>query len=829
MAEILLQPNYLSKVIRIALDAKETDSTKLARLTTMRQFNTADTDAWLSFELAGLIETTGEYDLTLINTSEAPSSVVHHARIPFIGNVVHYKLDASGDLAKNEIRHAGRWVGQIVLRFSNGYTTSREFDFTIMGHLMDTAEARLILVEDYNALIATITASKDELTQYNVDYAALIADVTAAKEVMDQAEIDRQITFDALVDSEMIAQNVEIKLTEKERTYAPRLLAAEQQLADTLNKSAITLTHMFVDNTARDTYFVAHPTELIELQFIKVGTAYQQYIEGVWTDSVPIVSEHLSATNQPIVDTGNYFATDNTNAALQELGAHKASTANPHGVTKAQVGLSNVDNTSDANKPVSTAGQAALNLKANKTTTDGHATRITALESKVVKQYGIRRTLNASSTLLERLNDGVGLVANVPTDDSVVQNDFDAVYPFNQIKECIIDATSRIHYKGDPTYAAAIGDWMVEVPLYYVKDVRTETTQEEYFSAFKLDGYRIPKDFVREDGTVCQKVYYGRFKTGKDGTTDVSRPGLVPSNYRNLASFRTGARAKGAGWQEVGINYVKDFLHKLTKVEFANLNSQTVFGPGITSVRYTATDTAVIAGTAVNRFVTTIAIASNFNVGNVINISTTPGGNNVASMRVITAINALDASNSEIVFDGAAVNIAIGNIIAMVAQKTGQTTNLQKPSGKLSGISGRTSFKWRGIEDPFGNLYEWVDGVLIYDNKGYICNKPSLFASAITVDYKPLSYMNANADGYTFEMGYDENYPEAQFPIAVGAGSSTGYADYYYQSTGLRGAFFGGYATAGANAGLFYWYLDYHPSGAAWFLGGRLMYKPPAN
>ena len=78
------------------------------------------------------------------------------------------------------------------------------------------------------------------------------------------------------------------------------------------------------------------------------------------------VAEQLSATNQPIVDTGNYFSADNTNAALQELGAHKASTTNPHGVTKAQVGLGNVDNTSDANKPVSTATQTALNLKANK-------------------------------------------------------------------------------------------------------------------------------------------------------------------------------------------------------------------------------------------------------------------------------------------------------------------------------------------------------------------------------------------------------------------------------------------------------------------------------
>lgn len=37
----------------------------------------------------------------------------------------------------------------------------------------------------------------------------------------------------------------------------------------------------------------------------------------------------------------------------------------PTGITKSDVGLSNVDNTSDANKPVSTAQQTALNLKAN--------------------------------------------------------------------------------------------------------------------------------------------------------------------------------------------------------------------------------------------------------------------------------------------------------------------------------------------------------------------------------------------------------------------------------------------------------------------------------
>ena len=47
------------------------------------------------------------------------------------------------------------------------------------------------------------------------------------------------------------------------------------------------------------------------------------------------------------------------------LTAHINKVDNPHAVTKAQVGLGNVDNTSDANKPISTAVQTALNLKAN--------------------------------------------------------------------------------------------------------------------------------------------------------------------------------------------------------------------------------------------------------------------------------------------------------------------------------------------------------------------------------------------------------------------------------------------------------------------------------
>lgn len=45
-----------------------------------------------------------------------------------------------------------------------------------------------------------------------------------------------------------------------------------------------------------------------------------------------------------------------------DIDTHEANTSNPHSVTKAQVGLSNVDNTSDANKPVSTAQATAIGV-----------------------------------------------------------------------------------------------------------------------------------------------------------------------------------------------------------------------------------------------------------------------------------------------------------------------------------------------------------------------------------------------------------------------------------------------------------------------------------
>ena len=65
-----------------------------------------------------------------------------------------------------------------------------------------------------------------------------------------------------------------------------------------------------------------------------------------------------------------------------ELQAHLINYTNPHQVTKSQVGLSNAENTSDANKPVSTAQQTALDLKVDKITGKGLSTNDYTTEEK---------------------------------------------------------------------------------------------------------------------------------------------------------------------------------------------------------------------------------------------------------------------------------------------------------------------------------------------------------------------------------------------------------------------------------------------------------------
>ena len=108
-------------------------------------------------------------------------------------------------------------------------------------------------------------------------------------------------------------------------------------------------------------------------------TTYRQEAQQVGRNTLTITSATISqaglmsSSDKTKLDGLKDQAgiTSDINAVQTNLETHINNKSNPHEVTKDQVGLGNVDNTSDANKPISNATQTALNGKFS--ATDGNA------------------------------------------------------------------------------------------------------------------------------------------------------------------------------------------------------------------------------------------------------------------------------------------------------------------------------------------------------------------------------------------------------------------------------------------------------------------------
>lgn len=129
------------------------------------------------------------------------------------------------------------------------------------------------------------------------------------------------------------------------------------------------------DKLITDTVDVNQSTTEAVLKF----TTYKQEAQQIGRNTLTITSATtsqaglMSSSDKTKLDGLKDQAgiTSDIDAVQTNLETHINNKSNPHEVTKDQVGLGNVDNTSDANKPISNATQTALNGKFS--ATDGNA------------------------------------------------------------------------------------------------------------------------------------------------------------------------------------------------------------------------------------------------------------------------------------------------------------------------------------------------------------------------------------------------------------------------------------------------------------------------
>ena len=162
---------------------------------------------------------------------------------------------------------------------------------------------------------------------------------------------------------------------------------------------------------------------------------------------------------------------------------------------------------------------------------------------------------------------------------------------------------------------------------------------------------------------------------------------------------------------------------------------------------------------------------------------------------------------------------------------TGKSNADGNATANTGGNTNAAYMSYRGIENFYGNIYQWIDGFNIYDNIPYVSNVGTDFADDTATGtggtYTRLT--DTGGSGITLYNANDyqstlEQTKGGFLPSAGGGGTNTYITDYYYQAADWRVAKFGGYATFAGIAGAFFWDLDSAAAGASVAVGARTSY-----
>lgn len=169
--------------------------------------------------------------------------------------------------------------------------------------------------------------------------------------------------------------------------------------------------------------------------------------------------------------------------------------------------------------------------------------------------------------------------------------------------------------------------------------------------------------------------------------------------------------------------------------------------------------------------------------------------------------------------------IGQGIVNDTAAHKTGETDVMVYHTGRAAGTDGKTAVQYRGIENPWGNVSEFIDGINILTQVAFICTEPESYADDTNDNYKSCGFTTPDS-GFIKELGFSSVFPWALLPDISGGGSSTTYIpDFVYSGLGERVLNVGGHITSEQEAGLFFFHAGVYSSGKSDKIGSRLQFR----
>lgn len=402
--------------------------------------------------------------------------------------------------------------------------------------------------------------------------------------------------------------------------------------------------------------------------------------------------------------------------------------------------------------------------------------------------------------------------------DKTAGEDFDAFPMFGGRKRCnVSDDGTIVAYYGDADYAedGSMGQVMVYQPKFYYKVVPLVFDKNTvsgigynlrkanyYVSSRPKTGFKLHPAFYDANGNEVDYILLSAYEGSMfDASADAyvndsvdesiayaagdllcSIAGKKPisglrSGMGTKANFESMAQNRGSGWHLETIK-ATSANQLLMIVELGTMNTQTGIGSGVTGI----TD-----NTAYN-------------------------------------CSSLTGSTTD-----------LGNGTGQAAETINEIGGAETPYT----TAGKVSVSYRGVENPWGNIWKHIQGVNIWGDgtmgggQPYIANNFTFNESKNSDNYEPVGFTLANASGYINAMGYgNEEFDWLLMPSEIGGTSALPVGDYTYVAANLNGyrvARLGGHWYYGASAGGFCWYCNYGVGIRTRFIGGRLLYVPSAT
>jgi hypothetical protein len=155
---------------------------------------------------------------------------------------------------------------------------------------------------------------------------------------------------------------------------------------------------------------------------------------------------------------------------------------------------------------------------------------------------------------------------------------------------------------------------------------------------------------------------------------------------------------------------------------------------------------------------------------------------------------------------------------------TGRTMHLGNSSGTIAGVSGfdpgtyNIANSYRGVENFYGHVWKWVDGINFNDQRIYINNNPATWADDTATNYTDTTLSIPNVSG-VFQSNFHNDLllPSA----ASGADASTYVTDAIWAATGWLALLCGGSMSNSTVAGIFARYANFDGSLRSKYFGSR--------